>query len=367
MRIAIATDWWPPRIGGVESQVSDLAAVLAARGHDVHVLTTTRNPVPVPGVAATNVAHVDVPMLGEIAVPDLRRVPEFADRLRALSPDVVHAHGMFSTFAIGAVLASARASLPSILTVHSLLRPGLVFLGASAIFRLFSNRASLVTGVSSATVADIERASGREAIRIANGLHLSDWRPAPEDADVLRILTVTRLAPKKRTIEVIRAVASALDRTSNDRVRLEIAGDGPERSRLEEEAEQLRLGGRVIFHGACSRMRVRDLLSGAALLVHPGTREAFGLAILEARASGVPVVACASGGVPELVTHERHGLLARSVEEFQSSVSRMIVDEALRARCRSNAAIGLEEYDWPQVATQVEAAYARAMDPHQNG
>ncbi|MDR1990309.1 MAG: glycosyltransferase [Acidobacteriaceae bacterium] len=361
MRIAIATDWWLPRIGGVESQVSDLASVLIARGHDVRVLTTTRNPVPAAGMSAEHVTYVDVPILGDVSIPDFRRIPEFAERLRALSPDVVHAHGMFSTFAIGAVLASARVHLPSMLTVHSLLRPAPVFMAASAVFRLFANRATLVTGVSAATVADVERASGREALWIPNGVRLSDWQPAPEDREAVRVLTVTRLAPKKRTIDVVRAVAAALCRTPDGRVRLEIIGDGPERSRLEQEVMRLGLAGRVIFHGACSRARVRELLSGAALLAHPGTREAFGLAILEARASGVPVVAIASGGVPELVTHETHGLLARNHEEFGAALARMIQDVSLRQRCRLQAPIGLDAYDWPEVAARFEAAYARAM------
>jgi glycosyltransferase involved in cell wall biosynthesis len=77
MRITLVTDWWPPRIGGVEAQASDLAARLAARGHRVRVLTTTRHPTAVPGV---EVEPFGLPMTGAIAAPDLRRVVNGLDR-----------------------------------------------------------------------------------------------------------------------------------------------------------------------------------------------------------------------------------------------------------------------------------------------
>ena len=360
MRIVFATDWWPPRVGGVESQAADLATVLAARGHDVRVLTTTSHPDQL--AAGPRVEHVATPMIGDIAAPDLRKVRALADLLEAHRPDVVHAHGMFSTLAIGAVLAARRLSIPSVLTVHSLLRPFPVLVGAAAVFRAFSNRASILTAVSRATASDVVRASGREARPIANGLTLADWASPPRLSNCMRIVAVTRLVRKKRVADLVSAMAFAARHHPSPSVRFEIAGDGSERAGLERLAASLGVGRRIAFHGECSRATVRDLVKNASVFVHSGIHEAFGLAILEARAAGVPVVAMASGGVPELVQHGRHGLLARDRAGLGEALTMMMSDEALRRRCADETARGLEVYDWSQVAARHEDAYGEAID-----
>lgn len=357
MRIVLATDWWPPRVGGIESQVADLAAMLASRGHTVRVLTATTHPAETKGVRVDTIGWR---IVNNLTAPDLRRVSDIAAYLEEAAPDVVHSHGMFLSVAVGAILAASRLGIPSISTVHSLLRPWPVFLAGCAVFRLFSNRADLVTAVSAATAGDVKRASGRDAVRIPNGLHLADWRVPRRRTDGVRIAAVTRLAPKKSPIDLIHALREARLRRSD--VTLTVAGDGPERPRLEKEAVRLGVRDHVRFLGACSREQVRQLLGDASILVHPGSMEAFGLALLEARAAGVPVVAMAAGGIPDLITHRRHGLLARTRKEFAAAVAELAADDELRQECASLAPRGLEEFDWTRVVEHHEAVYARALE-----
>jgi glycosyltransferase involved in cell wall biosynthesis len=359
VRIVLASDWWPPRIGGIESQMADLAQALASRGHLVHVLTTTRQPIVPPGIT---VDRIDLPMTGHMATPDPRRVRDIVRAIEQAAPDVVHAHGMFSSFANGAILAARRLGTPSVFTVHSLLRPWPVFLGGAAILRLCSGRAEMVTAVSAATSRDVARASGRDVQRVPNGLHLADWRTAPHVSDGMRLAAVTRLVPKKSPVDLVYALRETVTRLNGADVSMTIAGDGPERPKLERAAARLGVADRLRLLGRCSRKEIRSLLSGASLLAHPVRLEAFGLAILEARAAGVPVVAMAAGGVPDLVEHRRHGLLAGSRREFHAAVAELAADDRLRRSCAVNAAQGLDEFDWPNVVTQHEATYARAIE-----
>jgi glycosyltransferase involved in cell wall biosynthesis len=360
VRVVLASDWWPPRLGGIESQMADLAGVLASRGHQVHVLTTTDNPVSVPGVTIERVA---LPKIGHLAAPDPRRLRDIAGRLEQLAPDVVHAHGMFSSFALGTTVAARRHGVPSVFTVHSLLRPWPVFLGGSALLRMFANRADVLTGVSAATVRDVALASGREPVRMPNGVHLAAWRTAAgQAAPGVRLVAVTRLAPKKSPVDLVYALRDTVRRLNGADVTMTIAGDGPQRQTLERVAAELGVADRLRLLGRCSRDQVRALLNGASLLAHPVRLEAFGLAILEARAAGLPVVAMAAGGVPDLVTHRHNGLLARSPREFHAAVAELAADEGLRRHCAANAAGGLDEFDWPNVVIRHEAVYARAID-----
>ena len=357
LRIALVTDWWLPRVGGIESQVADLAAMLVARSHTVRVLTTTEQPVVPPGI---EVDPIRVPMFGDIAAPDLRRIAELAERLANARPDVIHAHGMFSSLAIGSLIAARRLDVPSVSTIHSLLQPWPVFVAATVIFRLFSNRASLITAVSAAAANDVRRASGREVVQIPNGVHLGEWRTPHGSSDGVHIVAITRLVRKKSPVDLVYGLHEALRRAPRRRVRMTIAGDGPERSRVEREAARLKISGHLELRGACTRAEVRELLATASMLVQPGRYEAFGLALLEARAAGVPVVAMASGGVPELVEDRRHGLLADTAQAFRTAVAELATNDDLRARCAAAAPQGLERFDWPRVIADHEAVYARA-------
>ena len=357
MRIALVSDWWAPRIGGVESQLTDLARELVRRGHRVRVLTTTRGATALPGMS---VEHVETPMIGDIAMPDPRRIADLVRLIDAERPDVVHAHGMFSPLAIAAVVAADRLGVRRVATVHSLLAPWPVFLAARAIFSLFTHRANALTAVSRAVAADVERASGRRAIVVPNGLDLDAWRVTRMDppTDEVRIVGVLRLAPKKRPRDLLDAFEVACRRNAGANLRLTIAGDGAMRAPLERDvAARPSIAGRVTFAGGCSRDEVRGLLAQASILAHPGAREAFGIALLEARAAGVPIVAMAAGGIPEIVDHGRTGLLARTREELGRHLATLAGDATLRARMAAATREGLEDFSWGAVAARYEDAY----------
>jgi glycosyltransferase involved in cell wall biosynthesis len=131
-------------------------------------------------------------------------------------------------------------------------------------------------------------------------LPFSAGRPA---LDPLRILFVGRLVPVKGADVLLRAMVRVLDHHRN--VRLEIIGDGPQRSALERLAHELALGKSVLFRGVCDRQEVIDSLATAHIVVVPsrvmpnGQEEASSMIFKEAMAMGVPVVATASGGLPE--------------------------------------------------------------------
>ncbi len=113
---------------------------------------------------------------------------------------------------------------------------------------------------------------------------------------------------------------------------LEVVGDGA--ARLEVEAALAPLGGRVIWAGALGPAAVARHLADADVCVWPAVNEAFGMALLEAQASGLPVVAGASGGVAGVVAHELTGLLVApgDAAAFAAAVRRLLVDRDLRRR-----------------------------------
>lgn len=129
----------------------------------------------------------------------------------------------------------------------------------------------------------------------------------------VRALTVARLVEKKGIAYAIRAVAQA--RAAYPELVYHIAGDGPLRAELETLARDLGVAEQVIFHGAADSETVRHLLSGAHLFILPsvtaanGDQEGQGLALLEAQAAGLPVLATDHNGFSESVVPGQSGFL----------------------------------------------------------
>ena len=129
---------------------------------------------------------------------------------------------------------------------------------------------------------------------------------------------------------------------------LTIVGDGPERTRLEEKARGLS----VTFTGRVDHATAVKHIRGARCLVLPSYSEAFPNVVLEAMASGVPVVATLTGGVPALVQDGRTGFLVapRSVEDLAGALAKLTQDETLCLRMGASAHEVAASFSWPRAA-----------------
>ena len=145
-----------------------------------------------------------------------------------------------------------------------------------------------------------------------------------------RLVTVAMMRPGDK-MDSYRMLAQALARLLHLPFTLSVIGDGT--LRAEVEALFAPLGpGRLVWHGERDAEGVADLLSTAALYVWPGCGEAYGLAYLEAQAAGLPVVAQAIAGVPEVVAHGRTGILTPpgDVEAYAEAIAGFLTDDARR-------------------------------------
>ena len=125
-------------------------------------------------------------------------------------------------------------------------------------------------------------------------------RPSSRRSTPFHLLTVAHLQPKKNISGLLAAFARAFPESES--VILTIIGDGPARSALEQQAERLGMADRVTFRGSVSRNAVRDALWHANAFVLPSHHETFGVVLIEAMATGLPVVATRCGGPEDIVT-----------------------------------------------------------------
>ncbi len=176
------------------------------------------------------------------------------------------------------------------------------------------------------------------------------------------ILSVGRLVEKKGFGDFLLAVYEV--RQSGRRFRCRIYGDGPERARLEKMVEVLRLEGHVTLPGARPRREIlaayreAELFALAPCVLEDGDRDGIPNVIIEAMASGLPVVTTAAGGIPELVTPGVTGLIVEphDIAGIAANIGRLLDDGALRARLGSAGRAAVEErFDERRTAEEMAA------------
>jgi glycosyltransferase involved in cell wall biosynthesis len=363
MRVALVCDWFLPRAGGIELHLRDLAATLRAGGIDARIVTSTRGPDEVDGVPVHRLALPLAPLAGVACTPGM--LSAVARTIRAECFDVVHAHAsVISPLAVAGAVAARRAGVPSILTFHSMLHRASFVLGASEALFGWTERGVVLTAVSSVVAEQATRwMPGASVGVLPNGVDVRFWRGVSRRAgggDVV-FVSAMRLTRKKRPLLLIRAFAEAVRFVAGaPSLRLIVAGEGPARGAMLRLATELGVRDRVTLVGARTRAELRELYADAHAFVLPSERESFGVAALEARAAGLPVVAMLATGVRDFIRHGVDGLLARDARDLSRQLARMALDEPFRAYLLHRNASTAPPYDWSEVRELHLAMYAHA-------
>lgn len=238
---------------------------------------------------------------------DLRALRAITRVIREEAPDLVHGHT--SKAGLLARLAARINSTPAVFTAHTWSfadgLPLLQRLIATPLERLAAPAADRIITVSEANTETAVRhsiAGSHAFVRIWNGVPDLPGRALPGGRAKVTLITAARFAPQKDHILLL----EALKGITGD-WRLLLAGHGPTRGSVEKRARELGLASRIEFLG--ERRDIHELLTESDLFILPSKWEGFPVSILEAMRAGLPVIATATGGVAEAVTHGVNGYL----------------------------------------------------------
>lgn len=365
MRIAHVSDCYLPRTGGIETQVRGLALAQAARGDEPFIITAT----PGDGPSRSGSDLVDGLVVERLAVRlpgDLPVHPRTRAGVRALLErhpvDVAHVHvGATSPFAWGALRALTQTQAPTLVTVHSVWGP-LSRGGYRAARSLLVRPHLVVSAVSGMAAQEVSRALGVPVGVLPNAIDPAPWRrrePVPRVDGVLRLVTVSRLAPRKRIGRLLSAIARAQVLVGPSAViETTIVGDGPQRALAERSAR--RLGLPVTFTGRLDGRGIREVFARSDAFVQASVRESFGIAALEARAAGLPVIARAQAGTAGFIRDGVEGLLATDDASLASAVALLATDRDLGERIAAHNVSVPPEQTWDHACSRASALYADA-------
>lgn len=392
MRVDVLSREYPPNIyGGAGVHVAELVKVLRSKiqvmvrtfGDNVSETDTFSYPLPADFKDAN-------PALQTMAV-DLAMVPDIQ------GADLVHSHTWYANFA--GHLSSKLHGIPHVVTAHSLepLRPWkLEQLGGG--YRLSSwieessyEGAARIIAVSDGMKQDILRCYPQidpaKVTTIHNGIDLAAFQSTSNpdivrslgvDPDKKSVLFVGRITRQKGLAYLLKAAASL-----PDDVQLVLAAGSPDTPEIMGEVSSLieQLGakrqGVVWLNQMLSRTELIALLSAATVLACPSIYEPLGIVNLEAMACGTPVVATATGGIPEVVKHEETGLLipieqmldgsgtpldeAKFVSDFANGLNQLLSSPRLQEFATAGRSRVEKHFAWEKIADETIAVYKSAL------
>ncbi|MDQ6641108.1 MAG: glycosyltransferase family 4 protein [Actinomycetota bacterium] len=351
MRILHVTDHYLPVLGGIETHVAALANRQARRGDQVTVLTSTSS-------TADGQSRDDT---GPVTVRRARSLVE-GRRFDFASFDVVHAHiSVVAPFSSPLTAMVARRNVPTVVTVHSLWNGMGPIPGTAAGIVGLRSAPVLWTSVSRVAADQLEaqlpRGTSVRVLPNAVDVVPRQRTPSPRRDRSVRLVSTMRIARRKRPLQLVR-MFEALRRSVSVPVELTIVGDGPLRPRLEHRLARAGLADRVTVTGRLGPSAVLDVLAQSDLYVAPAVLESFGLAALEARCVGLPVLGHAASGMTEFVHHGVEGMLCRSDAEMVQLLRQLVIDNALRHDISEHNRTVSSSLTWAHALNRHDAAYA---------
>jgi N-acetyl-alpha-D-glucosaminyl L-malate synthase BshA len=364
-----------PTYGGSGVVASELALSLAERGHTVHLFSHQ-----VPPRLAHSGGPVQMHVSQGLPYPlftstphDLAITSSILRVHRDEGLDILHAHYALP-HAVSAILARSAAEAdpgrPAPRVVTTLHGTDITIVGSDPSYapltQYLISASDAATAVSESLAGDTARhfCPGPRPCPIEVIHNFVDTDRFAPRAGVSKgpplAVHVSNFRPVKRVPWLIEAFARA---TAGTKAELVLVGDGPTRSEACETARKLGLGSRARFLG--ERDALPELLSPADVFLLSSSEESFGLSALEAMSCGVPVVATAVGGVPEVILDGRTGLLCPADDQsrFSERIRELLFDrERARAMGRTAREDVLARFARDQIVAQYENLYRRVLE-----
>lgn len=372
MNILFLTEDFPPMTGGIANFLSELCKELSKRGHKINVLVNKIQ-------GFENIDEQQSYKIFRYNPP--KRFRSFVAGWYLIKncikqrPDIIFMGHVFATRGLPVLFIHWFLQIPYVVLIHAGHLPlaDVSRINRIAVYSLLRYANLLVSNSKYTNSLLIERGFSKKKIEILYpGVDTDYFSPLKDNDEVKRvkklycglntclIVNVARSVPKKNHRKLIEAISELIKK--GKRVKCVVAGDGPERERLESLIQSKKLNNKITLVGNLEREQVRNLLRIADIVVLPSTivdghHESFGIVAIEASSCGKPVIVGSLGGQAEAVVHEKTGFVvnADNIAEIERAVNRLIENKSLAKELgdagRKHAA---EEFSWERVAAKAE-------------
>lgn len=364
-----------PTFGGSGVVATELGLELSKKGHEIHFITYSQ---PVRLELLSNNVHfheVNVPEypLFHYQPYELALSSKLVDMVKLHKIDVLHVHyaipHAYAAYMAKKMLHEEGIDVPIVTTLHG---TDITLVGSHPFYKsavAFSiNKSDAVTSVSQSLKEDTLRLFDitNEIQVVPNFIdfvkhtnHFTDCQRALMATDEEKIIThISNFRPVKRIQDIIHTFYEIQKEIP---AKLMMVGEGPEKEPAELLCERLGIEEKVVFFGKSHE--IDKILCFSDLFLLPSETESFGLAALEAMASGVPVISSNTGGIPEVNKHGVSGFLSNvgDVNDMVKNALYILKDETILANFKSNAKKEAKQFDIHKIVPFYEDIYKKAM------
>lgn len=364
-----------PTFGGSGVVATELGLELSKRGHEIHFITYNQ---PVRLELLSNNVHYH-----EVNVPEyplflyqpyeLALSSKLVDMVKLHKIEILHVHyaipHAYAAYMAKKMLQEEGIYVPIVTTLHG---TDITLVGSHPFYKpavTFSiNKSDAVTAVSQSLKDDTLRLFNikRDIHVVPNFIDLDKYNHgftdcqrgmmAQEDEKI--ITHISNLRPVKRIQDVIKVFYNIQKEMP---AKLMLVGEGPEREKVENLCKELKILDKVIFFGRSNE--IDKILCFSDLFLLPSQTESFGLAALEAMASGVPVISSNTGGIPEVNINGVSGYLSNvgDIDDMSKNALNILSDSKRLKAFKNNARTESQNFDLHKIVPQYEAIYENTL------
>lgn len=364
MRIAFFTENYFPMVSGLSVSIKTFKDALEEDGHEVYLFAPSYgkdNPSSDGDERTIRIPALPIRIHQTPIIFPATSLKQFLPLILKL--DILHVHHPFFLGRIGLFWARAL-KIPIVYTFHTLyeayvhyapLKRELAIAFIKRYVRKFANQVDLVIAPSFSIKEYLEREGVRSPIEvIPTGIRWSEFQG--EELPRERVLLfVGRMGEEKNVPFLLRALYRVRDLSWNAL----FIGDGPDRVRFSEEVKRAGLGDRIAFPGMIPHEEIKELYRRSYVFIFSSLTETQGIVVLEAMASGLPVVALNAVGVNDFVHSGYTGFLVRDEEEFASRLRLLLENEDLHKRMSHTSRAWARLWDISLMASRLSYTYER--------
>ena len=361
-------------VSGVGLYVLNLTKMLMKMGHDVRVFSSnllregarsvTHEFQEVDGIRVRHFNVFKIPKVTSGYIPS----PPFVKAMLNQDVNIIHAHSYsyFPTYT--SALVKILRKRPLILTTHQ--PPTEKAFKSKLLMKMYNHSLGRLSLMKADKIIAVTRLEADFLVKVAGarpdkirvipeGVDLNLFRPKTAEIGSEKVLLfVGRVAPEKGLIHLIRAMPKVVSAFPSASLLIVGEDQGIQRE-LMKVAEGLKVKKAIHFLGPKFGSELARIYQRATIFVLPSVYETFGLAALEAMATGLPIVTTKVGGIPELVEDNYNGILVspRDHDALAEAIIKLLSDPELRLKISKRNAAKAKRYSWENIAKKIEKVY----------
>ncbi len=373
MKIAFFTETFLPKVDGIVTRLTQTVEYLVKNGDEVIVFCPEGSPSSFKGAKIIGVAAMPLPLYPELklGLPG----PAVSEALEEFKPDIIHVVNP-AVLGLGGIWLAKTNNIPLIASYHTHLPKYLEHYGMGMLEPLLwellkaaHNQALLNLCTSTAMVNELEGKGIKRTALWQRGVDTNRFKPEYRNQDMRKkllgefpdtgslLIYVGRLSAEKQ-IERIKPVLEKIPHAS-----LALVGDGPYRNQLEKIFENTKTN----FIGYLAGEELASAYASGDIFLFPSSTETLGLVLLEAMASGCPVIGANKGGIPDIINDGVNGCLYdpdgidKGEESLIAATRKILKNNNQKEKMRLAAREEAEKWDWNQATLQLKTFYKNTL------